>query len=274
MAKGTMMIVAPIAATGAVIPVLVGISRGDNVTGVAVAGIILAVLGTALASWQPPSTDRAASGGLGIALALSAAAAIGAFLTLLNLASRDNPLGATEVMRLTSCVIAVAAFACVRMRDRRMRLRDGQHTGMGDTAPGRLATAGAPHAGSASPARDRLEQGEQVEQVDRLDRRDPREPSPPALGGSPAGLMASARKTVPVFSVLAAIGAADTIAEVCFARASADGPLSIVSALASLYPAVTVILAVAVLRERAHVVQVTGAVSAMAGALCLGMALG
>ena len=65
--------------------------------------------------------------------------------------------------------------------------------------------------------------------------------------------------------VLASIGILDTGGNVFFAAASANGLVSVVSILASLYPVVTVLLARAVLNERVHRSQELGIALALAG---------
>jgi drug/metabolite transporter (DMT)-like permease len=65
--------------------------------------------------------------------------------------------------------------------------------------------------------------------------------------------------------VLASIGILDTGGNVFFSAASAEGLVSVVSILASLYPVVTVLLARAVLHERVHRSQELGIVLALAG---------
>ena len=65
--------------------------------------------------------------------------------------------------------------------------------------------------------------------------------------------------------VLASIGILDTGGNVFFAAASANGLVSVVSILASLYPVVTVLLARAVLKERVHRSQELGIALALAG---------
>jgi len=65
--------------------------------------------------------------------------------------------------------------------------------------------------------------------------------------------------------VLASIGVLDTGGNVFFSAASANGLVSVVSILASLYPVVTVLLARAVLAERVHRSQELGIALALAG---------
>jgi drug/metabolite transporter (DMT)-like permease len=209
MTKGSMIVVAPLAATGAIIPVLIGLLRGEAITPIAAAGIIMALLGAPAAAWQPDRERRSGHNLAAAALALAAGAASGLWFTVMDLASDGNPIGATEVMRLTACLIAVSLYTW-RRRGRR-------------TDPAAETARTAP----------RLSRG-----------------------------------TVTGFAIMI-IGVTDAIAEISFTSAATVGQLSIISPLSSLYPAVTVFLAAAVLRERVHPVQAAGALCALAGAALL-----
>ena len=70
-------------------------------------------------------------------------------------------------------------------------------------------------------------------------------------------------------AVVAAVGAADAAAEVCFALASRHAPASVVAPLSSLYPAVAVLLALVLLRERLGRRGGAGVFSAVAGVALL-----
>ena len=54
MAVGSISVVAPIAAVGAVVPVVFGIATGDDVSSIQLAGFALALGGVALASFERP----------------------------------------------------------------------------------------------------------------------------------------------------------------------------------------------------------------------------
>jgi drug/metabolite transporter (DMT)-like permease len=68
-----------------------------------------------------------------------------------------------------------------------------------------------------------------------------------------------------MFSMLVAVGVADTGATLLYAAASTRGLLSIVSVLASLYPVVIVVLARVLLAERVARPQLAGVAVALAG---------
>jgi drug/metabolite transporter (DMT)-like permease len=87
LAIGTMSVVAPISATAAAVPVLVGLAEGERPGGLQVAGMAAALAGVILASREPveegcPPANRAAIG-----LALVAAAGFGTFFVGIDRAS-------------------------------------------------------------------------------------------------------------------------------------------------------------------------------------------
>ncbi len=79
LATGTMGVVAPIAASGVVVPVVIGLAQGDAPGGLQLAGIVLAIIGIILASG--PELRGGAAGGVR-SLLLAAAAAVGFGLVL------------------------------------------------------------------------------------------------------------------------------------------------------------------------------------------------
>jgi drug/metabolite transporter (DMT)-like permease len=119
MAREAMIVVIPLAATGSIIPVVAGLASGDSIGPVAAAGIVLALAGAPVAAWEPGSRRRGGHGPLGAVLAVGAGVSAGLWLTLMNQASDGNPLGATEVMRLASCLLAVVVFVIRRDRTHR-----------------------------------------------------------------------------------------------------------------------------------------------------------
>ena len=87
LAIGTMSVVAPISATAAAVPVLVGLAEGERPGGLQIAGMAAALAGVILASREPveegcPPANRAAIG-----LALVAAAGFGTFFVGIDKAS-------------------------------------------------------------------------------------------------------------------------------------------------------------------------------------------
>lgn len=119
LAIGTMGVVAPIAALGVAVPVLVALGRGEAPSGGQLAGIVVAVTGVVLAS-GPELAGRGAGGAQ--ALLLAAGAAVGFGLVLLLIAQASVGDGGAVVMtlltmRLTSVLLLTALLlAFVRRR--------------------------------------------------------------------------------------------------------------------------------------------------------------
>ena len=117
-AVGVVSIAAPISATGAVIPVAVGVLRGETASGWQAIGVGLAILGVVLAAWTAgdPMHSSATSGQAraGSGFALLAAAGFGCFFVLLHDASTYSVIWATFVQRLTSVSVLALVSLIVR----------------------------------------------------------------------------------------------------------------------------------------------------------------
>ena len=115
LAIGTMSIVAPIAATGAIVPVVVGISDGDDPSSLQVLGMVAAALGILLASQhrdKDPGRRRVAR--RSIYLALLTAAAAGVNLAALDRAADPEVLPAVMWARLFAVTALVVVMGLVR----------------------------------------------------------------------------------------------------------------------------------------------------------------
>jgi drug/metabolite transporter (DMT)-like permease len=102
LALGPMMLVAPIASTGAVIPIGVGVAEGNAPGPVVAVGIVITLAGLLLATRSPgpAATDAVQPPGKGLALAGLAAVAFGLVLLFLGRASAEgDPLWAVVVSR-------------------------------------------------------------------------------------------------------------------------------------------------------------------------------
>jgi drug/metabolite transporter (DMT)-like permease len=113
---GPMMIVAPIAAAGAVLPVLVGLARGETPGNLAVLGIVLSFTGIVLASRQSGTRAAAESTRGGIGLALLSAAAFGCFFLCLSGAASTDPLLAVFGTRLCFVILVILSLLVRRQR--------------------------------------------------------------------------------------------------------------------------------------------------------------
>lgn len=112
LAVGSMSIVAPITATGAVIPVIAGVATGERPTTVQGVGLALAFGGVVLAARQESGERASGRIAAGVGVALLAAVGIGSFLLALDAASEGGVPWALFVQRsvCVAIVLAVAAF--------------------------------------------------------------------------------------------------------------------------------------------------------------------
>lgn len=116
LAVGTMAIAAPIASTGAVVPVIVGLARGEHPGVLPIAGIAAALVGVVLATRGHPSDETTARRDRrrAIVLALLAACAFGAFFLFLESAADADPVWAVFVTRVSFVAAIVVTALSVR----------------------------------------------------------------------------------------------------------------------------------------------------------------
>ena len=207
LSTGTMGIVAPIAGTGAVVPVIVGLASGESPSGLQIAGIAAAVGGVILAS-GPEISGRGGPDGGGtrpLVLALVAAIGFGFVFVLIERASRRNVVMTLLTMRVTS--VSIVALLGIGYLARRRGLA----------------------------------------------------PAEPRYGGM-------RRREVPLIAI---VGWTDLGANGLYGYASRHGLVSVTAVLASLYPAVTVLLARFIEGERMRRIQDIGVGLAMCGVVLL-----
>ena len=117
LAIGTMGVVAPLSATGAAVPVLVGVAEGERPGAVQVAGMVLALVGILLASREAsgePAPERPASRAA-IGLALVAALGFGTFFV--GVARATETAEVTWVILISrSCSLLLVAAAALVIR--------------------------------------------------------------------------------------------------------------------------------------------------------------
>jgi drug/metabolite transporter (DMT)-like permease len=117
LAIGTMSIVAPIAATGVAVPVIVGVAGGDRPGGLQLAGLVAATIGVVLASREgDASSASAATKRISIGLALVAALGFGSFFVGLRISARADVLWALLAARATGCACLLLLAAHKRAR--------------------------------------------------------------------------------------------------------------------------------------------------------------
>ena len=117
LAIGPMSVVAPIAATGAIVPVAVGLVTGEKPTAFQNAGVALALVGIVLASRDAGRSGETESRlAAGVALGLAAAAGTGAFLVTMDAAADRDPYWAVLVNKFVAVAFLTIAVAALRPR--------------------------------------------------------------------------------------------------------------------------------------------------------------
>lgn len=197
LSRGTMGVVAPIAGTGVVLPVVVGLAQGDEPGLVALVGIVTTIVGVVLVSGPErgsvadPAHEPVERGVGPVVLALLAAVCFGSGQVLIAEGSDVSVAMTIFSMRAATLVGSTVLLATV--------------------------------------------------------------------------LRAAARPTRADRRTTASIAVTDTGAMACFSLATTMGALSISAVLASLYPAVTAVLAWRVHGERLRRIQLAGAAATLAG---------
>jgi drug/metabolite transporter (DMT)-like permease len=113
-AVGKMSLVVPIAATAAVVPVIVGVATGDRPGPLQVVGMVVALAGAVMASREPGKEGERGSLAAGVLLAALSALFIGFFFLAIDGASDGGAVWASLVNRITSVTLLLAAAAVVR----------------------------------------------------------------------------------------------------------------------------------------------------------------
>ena len=124
LAVGSMSVVAPIAATGAAVPVAFGLATGERPSAIQAAGAAVAIVGVVLAAREhdpeAPSDEAARAGASrlrlvpGAGLAILAAAGLGSFLVAIDAASAGDFGWAVLVNRGVSLVLLALAAVLLR----------------------------------------------------------------------------------------------------------------------------------------------------------------
>lgn len=134
LAIGTMGVVAPITSLAVVVPVVVGIASGDPVTGVLALGLVIAVIGTVLASGpevrsREGGDERHRQRVLSIVLAFTAAAGFGVAnvsVALGSVTSITTTLVTNTGVVLSLYMVAFSIWVHVRLRGAAARWHAGR----------------------------------------------------------------------------------------------------------------------------------------------------
>src|SRR4051794_21051384 len=112
---GPMGVVAPLSATAAVIPVIVGVATGDRPSAIQAVGVVVAVTGVVLASREASDeAERSRTVSKGVGFALISAVGFGCFFLLIDRASDADVLWAVSVNRTVSVLLLALALLATR----------------------------------------------------------------------------------------------------------------------------------------------------------------
>ena len=116
MAMGTVSVVAPIASLGVVVPVAVGLARGDAPAAIQLIGLVPAIAGVVILSYEEHPEHHAGVARRSVVLAILAGLGFGIFFTGLDLAAADRPGWSIMAVRVGG--VATVAIALLFTRPR------------------------------------------------------------------------------------------------------------------------------------------------------------
>jgi len=115
MAMGTVSVVAPIASLGVVVPVAVGLARGDSPAAIQLIGLAPAIAGVVILSYEE-HPEHAGVARRAVVLAILAGLGFGIFFTALDIASPDRPGWAILAVRVGGVTVVAIALLITRPR--------------------------------------------------------------------------------------------------------------------------------------------------------------
>jgi drug/metabolite transporter (DMT)-like permease len=116
MAMGTVSVVAPIASLGVVVPVAVGLARGDAPAAIQLVGLVPAIAGVVILGYEEQPEHGGGVARRSVVLAFLAGLGFGIFFTGLDLAAADRPGWAVMAVRVGG--VATVAIALLISRPR------------------------------------------------------------------------------------------------------------------------------------------------------------
>ena len=125
MRDSNVLVVAPIAAAAATIPLLCGVVGGERLGWLGLAGLVTTLLGITLANWPVMAARLLPARPITACYAAGAAVGIGAYFVLLHQASTTDPYWATALARITEgiAVVLIAAVWGLRRKSGSTRPR-------------------------------------------------------------------------------------------------------------------------------------------------------
>ena len=114
LAIGRMGVVAPISATAPLIPIVVGLARGERPSSVQAVGIALALVGMVLTSRERDSGSGRSRIATGAVFGVLAAGAFGFSLVALDEGANADPYWATLILRTASSILILSVVIAMR----------------------------------------------------------------------------------------------------------------------------------------------------------------
>jgi drug/metabolite transporter (DMT)-like permease len=107
LAVGTISILAPISATGVILPVIWGLCSGDAVSRMSLLGIIIAIAGSLMAVIEkdPESNTKKLTRGIG--LAAGSAVLVGIYFITMDRACTFHPVWASIITRVSTLIVLI-----------------------------------------------------------------------------------------------------------------------------------------------------------------------
>ena len=280
LAIGPMSILSPLTAVvSAIVPLSIGLIGGERLQLIGYLALALALVAVVLVGFVPEKGAVRPSL-RGVLMAIGSGVAIGVFLVIIDLTPDDSGLAPLVVNRAVTVVIMfsvvgiLAANAVVR-RSARPRGTVARAATFASPAAAGPATAGPATAGPATAGPATVPGAATAGPATVPGAAEPSGPADaPGLTGTPGPAEPSvrARLWLPGLRLAIACGILDAVANAGLLLGVRIGELSIIAVLTALYPAGTIILAAAVLKERIAPVQIVGLVLAVAAGAMLALA--
>ncbi len=245
MRDGSLAVVAPVAAVAALVPVVWGLLHGERLGLGAGVGVATGLVGATMASWPVADLSRRRRQQSANLCALGAALGFGVYFVLLHEAAVADQFWSVALARITEGVAALVLAAVISRK----------------IAVGRPYPR--PPGGAAEPT-DYHNDGPDCPQPPTVEPSYPQSVADGLRSRTRLLALLGAGLSIPIFVV----GATDAIADAAFivAASTALAPAAVV---ASLYPAVTLLLNRSLLRERLHTVHLYGVLAALFAIACL-----
>ncbi len=115
---GSMAILAPISATGVILPVIFGIAIGEEISALKLSGILIAISGTLMAAMEKDRIKNQKRLTKGIGLAAGSALFVGFYFISMDLAAAHDPVWASMIMRISTLIFLIPILLMTKTKVR------------------------------------------------------------------------------------------------------------------------------------------------------------